>query len=171
MKKWYKVGIMALLALGALALAVSGIAYAQEEQPAASEESTVLFHGRGFGRGLHSEVALQAAAEALGMTPEELSTQLWGGKTLADLAEENGVALEEVQAAVEAALETALRDRIAQAVENGAITQEHADWLLEGLDQGFIGGFGGGIGKHGFHIRGGFGLSPAFESVTPSGDA
>jgi hypothetical protein len=92
---------------------------------------------------------MEAIAEALGMTTDELSTELWGGKTLADLAEEKGVELQDLRDAVTAAQEAATRDAIEQAVEDGTITREHADWLLEGLDNGYWSG-------HGFHGFGGF---------------
>lgn len=169
MKNWLKIGVIGLLALGALAVGFTGAAYAQEDTNQPEEtEAQVWLHGR---RGGLDPVALEAAAQVLGMTPDELSTQLWGGKTLADLAEEKGVALEDVQAAVEAAHEQAFKDRIAQAVTDGEITQEHADWLLEGLEKGFIGGHGfgkPGFGGHGLGGRGGF---PGAAPVIPSGDA
>ena len=101
---------------------------------------------------------MEAAAELLGMTADELSTQLWGGKTLADLAEEADVDLQQVRDAAEeaeeAAREAAIRDTVEQAVEDGDISQEHADWLLEGLDNGYLGGgrFGGCWGDRG--VRG-----------------
>jgi hypothetical protein len=171
MNKWLKFGMIGLLALGALAVAVSGVAYAQSEQPADPSLGADLGPGRWGrgGRGLGDGVALQAAADALGMTPEELSTQLWGGKTLADLAEEKGVALEDVRAAVQAAHEAAFRDSIAQAVENGRITQENADWLLEGLDKGFLGGFGGRL--PGFGRGGGLELQPETPPAASSTDS
>jgi hypothetical protein len=82
------------------------------------------------------------------MTSEELTTALQSGKTLEQIATDQGVDYADVQEAVQAAHVTELRDRIQQAVEDGTITQENADWLLEGLDKGFIGvpgafGFGG----------------------------
>ena len=40
----------------------------------------------GGGGGLHGQASLAAAAKALGMTTDELSAELWGGKTLADIA-------------------------------------------------------------------------------------
>ena len=40
--------------------------------------------------------------------------------------------------AIQAARETELRERITQAVEDGTLSQAKADWLLEGLDQGFL---------------------------------
>ena len=109
--------------------------------------------GHGFGLG---DVELEAAANALGMTSDELSTALQGGKTLQDLADEAGVNIADVQDAIQAAHQTEMRDRIQQAVGDGTITQENADWLLEGLDKRFIGvpgafnlGFGGPRGGHG----------------------
>jgi len=170
MKKLIKFGVIGLLALGAVSMLFTGVAYAQNDQPADSSAQQD-FGPRGWGRGGHGlrdAVALQAAADALGMTPEELTTQLWGGKTLADLADEKGVALEDVQAAVTAAHEAAYRDAIAQAVENGTITQENADWLLEGLDKGFIGGPGGMM--FGFD-KGGFGLPREVVPAVPSSDS
>jgi hypothetical protein len=172
MNKWFKVGALGILVLGALALVVSGAAFAQEETPTPETETgAVPFFGRhGFGRGLGSEVALEAAAGALGMTADELQTQLWGGMTLAGLAEKAGVDLADVQAAVEAAQEQATRDQIAQAVEDGTLTQAHADWLLEGLDNGYWSGFGHG-GHKGFgHGPRGFNFSPEAPSTAPSTD-
>jgi hypothetical protein len=43
----------------------------------------------------------------------------------------------------------ATREAIQQAVEDGTLSQEQADWMLEGLDQGFFPGgrdFGHGFG-------------------------
>jgi lambda repressor-like predicted transcriptional regulator len=97
--------------------------------------------GRFFGRMPFSpsgtDNGLEAAAQALGMTLDELSLQLWGGRSLADLAERNGVSLDEVQSAIETARQEAMRQALAQAVENGRMTQEQADWLLQGMEQGF----------------------------------
>jgi hypothetical protein len=96
-------------------------------------------------------VELEAAAKALNMTTDELTAALQSGKTLEQIAADAGVDFADVQEAVQAAHVTEMRSRIQQAVEDGAITQENADWLLEGLDKGFIGvpgGFGLG-GPHG----------------------
>ena len=102
--------------------------------------------GRGFGL-----VELQAAAEALNMTTDELITALRSGKTLEAIATEAGVELQTVQDAIQAAHEQELRTRIEQGVADGTISQEKADWLLEGLEKGFLDGpgFGFGFGPHG----------------------
>jgi hypothetical protein len=166
------VAIVAILGMGTL---LTATALAQEETPTTPEEDVAPAPRMwgGHGRGMRmDDTALEAAAEALGMTADELSTQLWGGQTLADLAEEQGVDLADVQAAVEAAQEQAVRDAIEGAVEDGDLTRDHADWLLEGLDNGYwsggrMGGFGG-CGRGGFGHRGG---PESFGSETGFGRA
>jgi uncharacterized protein (DUF433 family) len=94
-------------------------------------------------RGLKGGAGLDAAAKVLGMTTDELTTALQSGKTLEQVAEEKGVDFADVQAAMQTARDTEMRARIQQALDDGTITQEHADWLLEGLDKGFLNGPGG----------------------------
>jgi len=152
-----------LIVIGGLlaALLVVGIVGATSAFAQASDNpaTTMMLNGRGPGGG-HGfglgDVELQAAAEALGMTTDEVQSALQSGKTLQDLADEAGVDIADVQAAIQSAHATEMRDRIQQAVDDGTITQENADWLLEGLDKGFIGvpgafnlGFGGSRGGHG----------------------
>jgi hypothetical protein len=126
--------LVALLVIG-----VIGVTSAYAQSP-----SSALLHGDGPGGGRGLGLAgLQAAAEALNMTTDELITALRSGRTLEELATEAGVDLQDVQDAIQAAHTTAIRERIQQALDAGTITQEHADWLLEGLDKGFIGAPGG----------------------------
>lgn len=127
--------------------------------------------GRG-GRGL-GQLELEAAAKVLGMTSDELSTALQGGKTLDQIAQDANVDIQDVQDAIQAAHATEMRDRIQQAVTDGTITQENADWLLEGLDKGFIGvpgafGFGHGFGgPHGPGPAGDNGQTPPTQPTQP----
>jgi len=173
MRRWFKIGLVGLLVFGAIAALISGAALAQDEPQPTPEAPGP--HPWGFGRGMGDQVELKAAADALGMTADELTLQLWGGKSLADLAEEKGVDLITVQEAVQAARESEMRQSIEQAVEDGTLTREHADWLLEGLDKGFLDGFGfghgfmGGFGD-GFHGRGFKNFNPpdSLPQVTPS---
>lgn len=145
--------LVALLVVG-----VIGATNAYAQSPSSTSQ-----HGRGPGDGglRLGSPELEAAAEALDMTTDELTTALQSGKTLQQIAEEAGVDLADVQAAIQAAHATEMRERIAQAVENGSITQENADWLLEGLDKGFI-GVPGGFGLGGPH---GHGFGPGIEKV------
>jgi hypothetical protein len=135
-----------------IALVVVGVLGATNAYAQSSPSD--LFHGRGpgGGRGPHlGPAGLEAAAEVLNVTTEELTTALQSGKTLETIAEEAGVDFADVQSAIQAAHATEMRERIQQALEEGTITQENADWLLEGLDKGFIGVPGGFVlgGPHG----------------------
>lgn len=114
------------------------------------------------GRGLDG-AALEAAAEVLDMSTDELSAALESGKTLQELADEAGVDIQEIKDALSAVRAESMRERIAQALEDGTITQDHADWLLEGLDKGFLDGRGFGFGGH-------FGKSapPVTSTATPT---
>lgn len=119
-------------------------AYAQEGTPTTptDRQSGGMPHG---GRGL-GQTELEAAAKVLGMTADELSTALKSGKTLEDLATAAGVDIQDVQDAISAARTVEMRTQIEQAVTDGSMTQDKADWLLEGLDKGYIDGRGFGLG-------------------------
>lgn len=69
-----------------------------------------------------------ALAEALGMSVEELTAELKGGKTLKQLAQEKG----KEQVARDVILKL-LKGRLDQAVASGRITQQQADQLLDRL--------------------------------------
>jgi hypothetical protein len=125
--------------------------------------------GRGFGLG---DAELEAAAKVLGMTADEVSSALQSGKTLQDLADEAGVDIADVQAAIQAVHVAEMRDRIAQAVEDGTMTQAQADWMLEGIDNGYMGGGAGGFGRgFGGPRGGGFGGNcPMGQTTTQTGE-
>jgi hypothetical protein len=172
MKKRFMILAGAVLTVVLLGATVVVPAFAQEETP----EIPFGCRGRGFGLMGGSWTMFDTAAETLGLTPEEFFAELHAGKTLEEIAEAQGVELEAVQEAMNAARAEAMREAIEQAVEDGNITQEQADWLLEGLEQGFLPrgrGFGSGHGMRGGFGRGmkrgfgGFGSQWA-PSVAPS---
>jgi len=107
--------------------------------------------------------ALEAAADALDMSTDDLSAALADGKTLKDLANEAGVDMQDVFDALSAVREESMREHIAQAVEDGTMNQEKADWLLEGLDKGFLDGPGFGPGR-GFGDRPEKGFPPPAQA-------
>lgn len=167
------VGIATVVAV----LAVVGLSAFSLAAPASAATTAATaaldLHGR---RGLCGEAGLAAAADALGLTVEELQTQFRAGESLADLADEAGVEAADVLAAIDAACAQATREAIEQAVTDGDLTREHADWLLEGLDAGYWGpgsrGAGFGFGPRGGHGgpggRGGFdGFGPRFGDDQP----
>jgi len=111
----------------------------------------------GMGRGGFAGGAeLNAAAAKLGMTVQDLVTELRGGKTLADVAKEKNISADDLKAAII----TAISAQIDQAVTNGKLTQAQADQLKSNLNsqidltqpwpnRGGFKGFG-----HGFGFRG-----------------
>ena len=168
------VGVVAALGISSVASAQSSVTptptapTAQTAPPAAPRD--------GFGpRELHSQAALEAAAKALGMTADELSAQLWGGKTLADIASAKGVDIATVKAAVEAAQNAETKTAIQQAVTDGTMTQAKADWLIQGLDKGYWGagaegdfGFGMGPGMGHGGPRGGGSMGVPSSDAAPN---
>ncbi len=125
MKPFLKFTLIGLLAVVLTGVAVAGVAYAQGNGP-------------GMRDGL---------ADLLGLTEEELREQLQAGKTLEELAEEAGVDLDAYREEMRLTRQEDLQSRIEEALSNGDITQDHANWLLEGLEKGFLDGpfvgFGG----------------------------
>ena len=118
MKPILKYTLIGLLIVVVAGISVAGVAYAQGDDP----------------RGQDS------LAELLGLTTEELREQLQDGKTIQELAEEAGVDLGLFNDEMRATNQADMKTRIEEALAKGDITQEHADWLLEGLDKGFLDG-------------------------------
>lgn len=151
-KLWIAVAVVTVIAS---ALITAGVVNAQTPQPPTQPGS-----GRGLGRmmgggntqwmqtmhslmsqsggmgtmyewmhqsgGVHDTV-WKALADALGLTPDELTAQINSGKTLAQLAQEKGIETSELAAA----MQTALKSSLDQAVKDGTLTQDQADQMLE----------------------------------------
>jgi hypothetical protein len=96
--------------------------------------------------GMHEQVWTAIAAE-LGLTYDDLVAALQAGQTVAELAEEAGVSLDAVR---QAALE-AKRAALAALVEQGVISQEQADWMLERMESMPMFNFGSGFGPGACH--------------------
>jgi len=164
MKKRFMILAGAALAVVLLGAAVAMPAFADKPTP----EAPFGCHGRGFGLWGGSWTMFDTAAEALGLTPEEFFAELHAGKSLAEIAEEQGIELEAVHDAINALRVEARREAIEQAVEDGRISQEQADWLLQGMELGFMPGrWGRGFGHR---MRGHFGsfVQPSAPFVAPS---
>lgn len=157
---------LAILAVTIVSLGVGAIVYAQSATPPAantpnSDAPADAPAGRPFGHGpgdpennpLHDYMT-SALADAFGLTTDELQALHDNGTTLMDYAAEQGMSVADFQATMESARSTALE----QAVADGVITQEQADWMSShgpGMGHGFGGGQCDGNGPHGH--RGGFG--------------
>jgi hypothetical protein len=154
MKKFLIAGAVAVVAL--LILGAAGFAYAQSQNPPSS--------GAPFGRGMMGRGGMmggwgggmmggwngsygpmhtymvEAFAAELGLTPEEVQTQIENGETMWEIAQSAGLSDEEITDLMLAARTEALN----QMVADGVITQEQADWMLERMNQMHAGGFGPG---------------------------
>lgn len=145
MKKKIALLIGGLLAIVLIAGAAAVThAYAQEGAPSEARADGLPRHGRGL-----SQAELEAAAKVLGLTADELQSALEAGKSLETLAADAGVDFQDVQDALAAVRREELRTQIESGVTDGTISQEKADWLLEGLDQGFLDEPGFGLGRGG----------------------
>ena len=116
--KYAGIGVLVVIIT---ALTISSAAFAQGTPSATPTAPQVHSFGRGM---MCGQAGLDAAAAALKMTSAELSAQLWGGRTLADLADKAGVDLQTVQSAVQTACQQAIKDAIQQAVKDG-VTPEN----------------------------------------------
>ncbi len=122
--------------------------------------------GPGFG------ASTDSLAADLGMTPEELTAAFESGQTLPEIAEANGVDLDELFAQRAADIEDHLDDAVAE----GDLTEEQAD-RIEEMIAGFADGERSfGPGRFGGE-RGGMPFGPGFgrpstdgERVAPWGD-
>lgn len=135
---------MRTLFLGA-AVAALGLSAFTGVQTAAAQTVTprVAAEGRGPGGGVlapYEDIIQEKIAEALGISVEEFEAARDAGVTLYDLAEEHGVNFDVVR---EAMLE-GRTEAIKQAVADGVITQEQANWMLLRGVQGIRMGLGRG---------------------------
>ena len=169
-KRLFLLSGAALVAL--LLVGLIGVTAVSAQEPTPEPQVPFGWHGvrggrGGFGRGMFGLgrggewTMFDTAAEALGLTPEELFAELHAGKSLDEVAEEQDVDIEVVRDAMNAARVEAMRQAIEQAVEDGNMTQEQADWMLEGLEQGFFPKRGQSPGRGFGRARGWNGCPPA----------
>lgn len=132
MERFWKVLSLSLI-VGILAVVGAGVVFAQDDNPEPP------YPGEGFGPrggrhggkldfpGVDREEVRTRLAERLGLTLEEFDTAIADGETLESLADAAGVSMEELRQAMDELHDEAL----ALAVEEGRITQEQADQILE----------------------------------------
>ena len=158
-KHWLKIsGIVAAAALGVMVFGTAAFAQGPGGDPGAPGPQTPPWMQRGPGgpgfRGhprpprFLMEKGLDALAEVLGMDVDELKDALRAGQTPQELAEAQGLDWEEVQAQLQEQALEAARERLAQAVEEGKLTQEQADAILERMENAPLGAFRKGFRGH-----------------------
>ena len=116
--------IVALVAVVAVALGVFGVgaALAQDAQPPVGRGGMM---GGGYGP-MHDYVE-EALADKLGITEKDVEDALASGKTMYQIALDNGVA----EADVTALLTEVHTSAFDKAVADGVITREQADFMLQ----------------------------------------
>jgi len=124
MKKIILIVALVVLAMGALGV---GVALAQDETPPPA-------------RGWMHEYIEQALAEKLGLTEEQVEEEFAAGKTMYQIALDNGIAEDEI-ASFLTEVHTAAFDK---AVADGVITREQADFMLERMQSRWQNGYGNG---------------------------
>jgi hypothetical protein len=122
MKKTILITTLVLLAL--LGLGVS-VAFAQGSQPPAQG-----------GYGWMQDYIEQALAAKLGLTEEQVEDQFASGKTMVQIALDNGIKQEDLTNFMNAVH----KDAFASVVKDGVMTQEQADWMLQRMQN--RGGYG-----------------------------
>jgi hypothetical protein len=88
-------------------------------------------HHGGRGLGLHGGELVDSAAAYLGLSEDELRSQLQDGKSLADVAAAEGKTV----AGLKTALRAAAEEKLADAVESGKLTDAQRDEALERFDE------------------------------------
>jgi hypothetical protein len=121
--------VFGLLVLGLGALGV-GMAFAQGGGPPDAQG----------GYGWMHEYVEQALGAKLGLTEKQVEEQLAAGKTMYQIALDNGIKQEDLAAFMTGVHEEAF----AEAVDAGVITQERADWMLQHMQNMYQGGYGPG---------------------------
>lgn len=150
--------LIALILAAVAGLAVAGVAYAQGTQPPQASYGPGMMGGFSSGYGpLHTYV-VEAFAAKLGLTVEDVNARLAAGESMYQIALAEGIAADDIPALLTEVHTQAFE----QAVADGVITQEQADWMQAhafgrggygqgmGAGQGACGGTGipAGTGMH-----------------------
>ena len=138
MKKTLVVTILVVLVLAVVGV---GAVFAQGTQPPAQA-----------GSGWMHEYMEKALAAKLGLTEEQVEEQFAAGKTMYQIALDNGVK----EADVVTFMNDVHKEAMASAVKDGVMTQEQADWMLQRMQN--RGGYGtGNCPMHGGQAGPGYG--------------
>jgi hypothetical protein len=124
---------------GALALAATGVVGPAGAQTPTTAEEMVTQDGGGHGwwakfREHRREVrkhTVQLTADTIGISTDDLKSELKGGKSIAQVATDNGVDPQTVITAIN----DDVNGRVDQAVADGKLTQQRADTIKEKAPQ------------------------------------
>ncbi len=131
-----------------VALGIAGFAYAQSQTPPTpgtpygwgmmgGYASQGMMGGRGMMAGFNGQYGpmhtyvVDAVAEKLGLTSEDVQSRLASGESMWQIASSTGLSDDQVRAVLEEAHDIALQ----KAVEAGLLTQEQAEWMDQHMEQ------------------------------------
>jgi len=122
---------------------------------------------RHFGFHDHGPPGLPAAAKYLGLSETQLESKLESGKTLAQVAKDEGKSVD----GLVAALRTDLKQKLDQAVSDGRLTKAQEEQVLAAADQRLNDLVNGKFpaGPREFGHRGGFGFRGGFSRAPAEG--
>lgn len=83
--------------------------------------------GPGFARGILHDAMISVFAQELGISVDDLNDRLASGETMAEIAESQGLTIEQFTDMMANAWDQAVE----QALADGTITQEQADWMQQ----------------------------------------
>lgn len=132
--KWSLIAILAFVFL----LATVGTVAAQTQTPQDPDDDTpawpwggrghhMMWNSDGAQTGLLHDTMLPLLAEKLGLSVDEITARLEDGERMWEIAEAQGYSFDDFRALMLDAREEA----IAQALEDGTITEDQAEWLQE----------------------------------------
>jgi hypothetical protein len=135
MKKTLLIIVLIVLTLGVVGV---GVAFAQGGQPPYGSMMGNMMGGRGYG--LMHDYVEKALATKLGLTEKQVEDELAAGKPMFQIALDNGIK----QEGLANFMSEVHQDAFAKAVEDGVMTQEQADWMLQRMQNMHQNGFGPG---------------------------
>jgi len=181
LQSWMMAGLGALALAVGVVISTGALTSAQSNEPTPTPQSSEGSSptpapsnspqsGRAYGCGGASYQVTQAAAQVLGITEDELRTQLMSGQTLAQIAEAHGMSTNDFKAALKGKITADLQAEL----NAGTITQDQFNEKTANLDaklDSIINSAGGlrfhgrsadsGSGGTGTRFRGLFGRGPA----------
>jgi hypothetical protein len=156
MKKTLLIVTLAVMALGALGV---GVVAAQGQNPPVPGFGYSMMGGYG-GYGWMHDYVEQALAAKLGLTEAQVEDALASGRTMYQIALDNGIAETDLPTFLTGVHQAAFD----KAVADGVLTQEQADWMLQHMQGMYGNGFGlgdcpmdGARPQDGTGFRGGYG--------------
>jgi hypothetical protein len=133
MKRFTKVGLIALAVAGILALSIGGVSLAAGPNGTTTTPDSAYnnYCGMNWGSSDQTSVCLTAVTELLGLTPQEIQAERLTGKSIVQIAAEKGINEDTLVNTILTAQRGALQARVTA----GTLTQEQATLMIQQMEQ------------------------------------